>query len=57
MAKDMVVTARGKAAEAWALWDKLKRLFPAWRLKSPVHSGTGVVALARPPEAQTSGAG
>ncbi|RRN62610.1 hypothetical protein [Caulobacter sp. 602-1] len=32
MAKGVAVTARGEAAEAWALWDKLKRLFPAWNL-------------------------
>lgn len=32
MAKDVAVTARGEAAEAWVLWDKLRRLFPAWNL-------------------------
>jgi hypothetical protein len=32
MAKDLAVTATGGAAEAWALWNKLKRLFPAWNL-------------------------
>jgi hypothetical protein len=32
MAKDIALTARGEAARAWALWDKLKRLFPAWNL-------------------------
>lgn len=32
MVKNIAVMARGEAAEAWALWDKLKRLFPSWSL-------------------------
>lgn len=32
MAKAIAVTARGEAAEAWVLWGKLRRLFPAWNL-------------------------
>lgn len=31
MAKDVAGTT-GERADAWALWDKLRRLFPAWSL-------------------------
>ncbi|MET3664167.1 hypothetical protein [Caulobacter sp. 1776] len=32
MAKDVAVAGTREAAEAWALWIRLKRLFPAWNL-------------------------